>query len=344
MHRHGLHSRRRRQIPNGPGARRARAPDRAENHEQAGRSENRTPVTVAAAHVCHAIHAGASTVSSHLVGEVSLRRGRIAPSFLRSRQHRRWPSVAPGARRYFRRRSSGRSTTWRPPRSAPLPSYRRSGGLLRRGRFIGLAPSLGGPAIHSAIERPPSTAAARLRKKSTFSTRAGSKVQYGTSHAAQKSHESRQAVSPRQHGGDVVNRRGTAKGLSMTPVIVAVVLLGSLLTRRCLAQTQVGNYASRAVAGRSVVVTGATGESIRITPYGDYIVRIQVAKNGRELLRRRPLRDGRQPRLARGADGRRDHLVADADHGGRRRRLDLARQATDALCLLAQESERAAAR
>ena len=30
----------------------------------------------------------------------------------------------------------------------------------------------------------------------------------------------------------------------MTPVIVAVVLLGSLLTRRCLAQ-QVGNYALR---------------------------------------------------------------------------------------------------
>ena len=39
---------------------RARAPDRAENHEEARRSENRTPMTVAAAHFCHAIHAGAS--------------------------------------------------------------------------------------------------------------------------------------------------------------------------------------------------------------------------------------------------------------------------------------------
>src|SRR5262249_50553927 len=52
------------------------------------------------------------------------------------------------------------------------------------------------------------------------------------------------------------------------------------LARRALAQSQVGNYASRAVAGRSVVVTGATGEKIRITPYGDYIVRVQFAKNG----------------------------------------------------------------
>jgi len=66
----------------------------------------------------------------------------------------------------------------------------------------------------------------------------------------------------------------------MTPVIVAVVLLGSLLARRSLAQTQVGNYSSRAVSGRSVVITGASGESIRITPYGDYIVRIQMARSG----------------------------------------------------------------
>ena len=28
------------------------------------------------------------------------------------------------------------------------------------------------------------------------------------------------------------------------------------------------------------MISGASGESIRITPYGDYIVRIQVAKSG----------------------------------------------------------------
>src|ERR1041385_8479384 len=75
-----------------------------------------------------------------------------------------------------------------------------------------------------------------------------------------------------------MNRRATKRGLGTRPVVVAVVLLGSPLARGALAQQQVGNYASRAVAGRSVVITGATGESIRITPYGDYIVRIQVAK------------------------------------------------------------------
>ncbi|HXU06141.1 MAG TPA: TIM-barrel domain-containing protein, partial [Polyangia bacterium] len=77
-----------------------------------------------------------------------------------------------------------------------------------------------------------------------------------------------------------MNRRAAKRGLGTRPIVVGVILLGSLLARGALAQTQVGNYASRAVAGRSVVVTGASGEKIRITPYGDYIVRIQVAKNG----------------------------------------------------------------
>jgi len=38
---------------------RVRAPEGAENPEHAGRSENRTPMTMAAAHFCPAIHAGA---------------------------------------------------------------------------------------------------------------------------------------------------------------------------------------------------------------------------------------------------------------------------------------------
>jgi alpha-glucosidase (family GH31 glycosyl hydrolase) len=60
--------------------------------------------------------------------------------------------------------------------------------------------------------------------------------------------------------------------------IAVLVLSVSLWTSRSLAQ--IGNYASHKTTGRSVVVTGASGESIRITPYGDYIVRIQAAKQG----------------------------------------------------------------
>ena len=64
------------------------------------------------------------------------------------------------------------------------------------------------------------------------------------------------------------------------PILLASVLLVSFSTRQAGAQQQVGNYASYAASGRGIVVTGATGETIRITPYGDYIVRVQVAKNG----------------------------------------------------------------
>lgn len=63
----------------------------------------------------------------------------------------------------------------------------------------------------------------------------------------------------------------------------ALALSTLLLAGPAVAQTQVGNYASHAASGRSVVVTGATGESLRITPYGDYIVRVQVAKKGEDF-------------------------------------------------------------
>jgi len=62
--------------------------------------------------------------------------------------------------------------------------------------------------------------------------------------------------------------------------VIGAVLLACLWAPPSLAQTQVGNYASHATSGRSVVIKGASGESIRITPYGDYIVRVQFAKNG----------------------------------------------------------------
>ena len=41
---------------------------------------------------------------------------------------------------------------------------------------------------------------------------------------------------------------------------------------------QIGDYASHATSGRSVVITGGDGEKIRITPYGDYILRIQAIR------------------------------------------------------------------
>src|SRR5512137_891309 len=65
-----------------------------------------------------------------------------------------------------------------------------------------------------------------------------------------------------------------------TMAFMATIAVACLVTSAASAQTQVGNYASHTTSGRSVVITGSTGESIRITPYGDYIVRVQVAKKG----------------------------------------------------------------
>jgi alpha-glucosidase (family GH31 glycosyl hydrolase) len=42
---------------------------------------------------------------------------------------------------------------------------------------------------------------------------------------------------------------------------------------------QIGNYASHSTSDRSVVIKSSTGESIRITPYGDYLVRIQTIRS-----------------------------------------------------------------
>ncbi len=51
-----------------------------------------------------------------------------------------------------------------------------------------------------------------------------------------------------------------------------------LLTTSFHAYGQMGNYSSHAVSGRSVVITGSSGEKIRITPYGDHMMRIQAAR------------------------------------------------------------------
>jgi alpha-D-xyloside xylohydrolase len=72
--------------------------------------------------------------------------------------------------------------------------------------------------------------------------------------------------------------RSGVKILKVLPFVITLVVLVLALARPAAAQ--ISNYVSHAVSGRSVVVTGASGESLRITPYGDYIVRVQVAKKG----------------------------------------------------------------
>ena len=42
----------------------------------------------------------------------------------------------------------------------------------------------------------------------------------------------------------------------------------------------IGNYAGHTVSGRSVIITTDVGHQMRISPYGDYMVRVQVAESG----------------------------------------------------------------
>jgi alpha-glucosidase (family GH31 glycosyl hydrolase) len=46
---------------------------------------------------------------------------------------------------------------------------------------------------------------------------------------------------------------------------------------------QLGDYASHEISGRSVVITDDTGDKIRITPYGDYMARIQMVQSNEEF-------------------------------------------------------------
>lgn len=69
------------------------------------------------------------------------------------------------------------------------------------------------------------------------------------------------------------------KSGSVTGIMRVMVLQISLLIGQSFAQ-QIGNYTSSAVSGRSLVITASTGENIRITPYGDYIVRVQAIRKG----------------------------------------------------------------
>jgi alpha-D-xyloside xylohydrolase len=64
---------------------------------------------------------------------------------------------------------------------------------------------------------------------------------------------------------------------------LALVVFAVGLSNPCFAQQQVGDYASHASADRSLIITGVSGERIRITPYGDYMVRVQAAPPGEEF-------------------------------------------------------------
>ncbi|MBN1575603.1 MAG: glycoside hydrolase family 31 protein [Chitinispirillaceae bacterium] len=56
------------------------------------------------------------------------------------------------------------------------------------------------------------------------------------------------------------------------------ILIPYLLFLSTQPSAQTGDYSSSAVSGRSVVITTNSGETIRITPYGDYIVRVQAVR------------------------------------------------------------------
>jgi MYXO-CTERM domain-containing protein len=101
-----------------------------------------------------------------------------------------------------------------------------------------------------------------------------------TSYRSQTSVRSRVLAEATMTKANPVRREGNVKCRFLPVAVMAPALFVSLLTNPSLAQTQVGNYASHAASGRSVVVKGASGESLRITPYGDYMVRVQAAKNG----------------------------------------------------------------
>jgi len=78
------------------------------------------------------------------------------------------------------------------------------------------------------------------------------------------------------HPSETAVRRGL-RALSLPPALLVLLVSGHSFAQ------QVGDYASHASAGRSVVITGASGERLRITPYGDYITRVQAARNGEDF-------------------------------------------------------------
>ncbi len=73
-----------------------------------------------------------------------------------------------------------------------------------------------------------------------------------------------------------MNLKQNLKYGGVTGAITAPILYIFLLIGQPDAQT--GNYTSSETSGRSIVITASSGGNIRITPYGDYMVRVQATK------------------------------------------------------------------
>jgi alpha-glucosidase (family GH31 glycosyl hydrolase) len=71
------------------------------------------------------------------------------------------------------------------------------------------------------------------------------------------------------------------KGLNCTGIMNLFASFTILIASQSYAQ--IGNYSSLAASDRSIVITGSSGEKIRLTPYGDYIVRIQTVRKDEDF-------------------------------------------------------------
>jgi len=78
--------------------------------------------------------------------------------------------------------------------------------------------------------------------------------------------------------------------------MAAPVLFVLLLAGQSFAQTQVGNYASHATSA-AAWCSPEPRRSLRVTPYGDYMVRVQVAKKGESFYADDRYGHGRLARL-----------------------------------------------
>lgn len=78
------------------------------------------------------------------------------------------------------------------------------------------------------------------------------------------------------HPSNTAARRGF-RTISLAPALLVLLVSGHSLAQ------QIGDYASHATAGRSVVITGDSGERIRITPYGEHITRVQAVRSGEDF-------------------------------------------------------------
>jgi alpha-D-xyloside xylohydrolase len=65
---------------------------------------------------------------------------------------------------------------------------------------------------------------------------------------------------------------------------IAVCLLLVLAQYFAASAESLANYASHETSGRSVLVTSSSGQKLRLTPYGDYMVRVQAVESGKDFF------------------------------------------------------------